>query len=100
MLLSWLLNSPWAVEVLTWLVAILLLATMCYVMYVLFLRLQNRELWERSCVEPFMATLRTDQKLNHAEKKTVASHELASRLAWVAAWVWAIVAGVVVYCSC
>ena len=40
-----------------------------------------------------MTTQRTDQKRNRFEKKTIASRRLASGLAWVAAWVWAIVAG-------
>jgi hypothetical protein len=40
-----------------------------------------------------MTTLRSDQKGNRPEKKPIASGKLASWLAGVAAWVWAIVAG-------
>jgi hypothetical protein len=40
-----------------------------------------------------MTNQRTDQEKNRSEKKTIASRKLASGLGWVAAWVWAIVAG-------
>jgi hypothetical protein len=40
-----------------------------------------------------MTTLRRDEKGNRTEKKTVASRAFVSGLAWVAAWVWALVAG-------
>jgi hypothetical protein len=40
-----------------------------------------------------MPALRTDEKGDRSEKKTVALRTKVSALGWVAAWVWALVAG-------
>lgn len=51
------------------------------------------ELQERFCVHPFMTSLRSDPKEDGPEKKPAAPRRWIAGAGWVAAWIWALVAG-------